>query len=227
MRTRPLAGIPLLVTAATAAVSFAGPSTAHAMGDDIVLSGCESLSGSRTVQAWLVSLTVTLDDGQTDTWTNDDVADAGDRTVTISFDRVEPGVHTYTVTDTNAAGHTSAPVSHTVTVPACPTTTTTSSTTVSSTSTDPTVIASTTPQPVIETPTTAEIITGTPPTVPTTVPSSTTPTTAVEQTTTTGTTNTLPATGANNAPLIGAGFAFLVLGSLATSTARRRKGATS
>jgi len=49
------------------------------------------------------------------------------------------------------------------------------------------------------------------------------PTTAVVQTTAAVSANTLPATGGNNAPLIGGGIAFLGLGAGALATSRRRR----
>jgi hypothetical protein len=101
-------------------VLLGGAGIAAATGDDLELSGCDSLAGGKTVPGWLRYMTVTLDDGQTQTWTNPDAPNYDDDSfdISFSFPTVAAGDHTYVVTDSN--GELVSTFDHEVYVPPCP-----------------------------------------------------------------------------------------------------------
>lgn len=129
-----------LALAAGFAVSL--PHDTHAVGGDFPLAGCEKLTGTMTVPGWLRWLEIVLDDGQTARWINPDAPyyDDDTQTATITFPRVEPGVHTYVVTDTNGEKVFPHPAKS-VTVTACPVATTTTAPPVTTVAPEPTTTA--------------------------------------------------------------------------------------
>lgn len=207
-----------------------GAGMAAATGDDLELTGCEALAGGKTVPGWLRYMTVTLDDGQSQTWTNPDAPYFDDESFDIffSFPTVAVGDHTYVVTDSN--GQLVSSFDHEVYVPPCPVPTTEAPVTTpapapTTATAAPTTVTTIAGAAVIETTTTAVAPVETSalalgPTLPTTVPATAAP--GVEPSVLSAGA-TLPATGPNDptrnlAPI---GVGFLTIGGLALWAVRR------
>ncbi len=203
-----------------------GATRAGATGDDLILSGCEALAGGKTVPGWLRYMTVTLDDGQSQTWTNPDGPNYDDESFSISFSfpKVSVGDHQYTVVDSN--GDLVSTYHHEVDVPPCPVPSTAAVTTVAVAPRPPTPApAPPTPAPAPPSSTGAVVIetTTTAPPVETSALSfgPTLPPAVAPSVLSAG--PTLPATGPNEATrqLAPIGIGFLAVGLLALAAVRR------